>query len=243
MALLLLGAAFPWWTRQARAQEAPAATDAPSPVEAALARINGAISESPSPLHHQRAALHFQLGRFDEAIQDYDTAIRSGAPHDDDSCWERGLAQYYAGNYKAGAEQFARYHRVGALDIENGLWRFLCIAEDEGLEKARATIFAYPQQVRLPFPALLALYLGTGDADAVLNEAARDTASPEELNSRRFYAHYYLAKFYEISDDTPRARTHLAEALQHPIAHFMYACAEIDAQRLKVSDADTPKAK
>ena len=209
----------------------PSPSDDRQHLESRLVEINAAISQSPSARHHERAGILFRLGRFDEAIADYDTAARHGAPHDDNSCWERGLAQYYAGQFREGAEQFARYHRVGALDIENGLWRLICIAHVDGLEKARATIFDYPRKLRPPFPALLDRYLGTGSAEAVMEQARENTASPEEAKHRLFYAHYYLGKYEEILGHPEKAREHFTQALAHPINHFMYACAQIDARR------------
>ena len=202
-------------------------------LEQALERLNGVITEEPSRHRHERAGVLFRLGRFTEAIRDYDAAARLRRPHDDDSCWERGLAQYYSGDFRAARDQFSRYHRVGPSDIENGIWRFLCIAEEEGIAKARETILEYPRKGRKPFPALLALYLDRGSADAVLEEARRDTSSAEELTTNLFYAHYYLGKYYEIVDQKDRALTHVRTALEHKISHFMYACAEIDAKRLE----------
>lgn len=209
-------------------------------LEQALERLNGVLTDSPSQLHHKRAEILFRLGRFTEAVRDYDTAARFGRPHDEDSCWERGLAQYYAGDIRGGREQFSRYHRVGSLDIENGLWRFLCIAEEEGLAKARETTFEYPRKVRKPFPALLALYLDKGSVNAVLEEARRGTSSVEELTTNLFYAHYYLGKYYEIVDQKDRALTHVRKALKHKIPDFMYACAEADEKRLEGTGGESP---
>lgn len=212
-------------------EDAPA-TPSHVELEAALAGIDRLISAVPSPLHHRRAELLFRLGRYTEAIADYTTAARLGRPHDADSCWERGLAQYYAGDFSGGADQFTRYHQRGATDIENGIWRFLCIAEAEGLAKARETMFAYPRKRGAPFPALLALYLGPGTVEAVLEEAEGDTLPGEAHTARLFYAHYYIGKFYEIAGDVGKADVHVRKALKHPIPHFMYFCAELDAARL-----------
>ena len=205
-------------------------------LEAALEAINKNISETPSGLHHRRAGILFRLNRFEEAIQDYDDAVEIGRPHTELSCWERGLAYYYIGNFKEGKEQFERYHRVGATDIENGLWRFLCIAEVEGIEKARSTILEYPSRTRPPFPALLNLYLGKGTPEDVISQAKRNTRSGPRSTNNLFFAHYYLAKFYELTDQPEQAKTHIRKALAHEITHFMYYCAEIDAQRI-----DPPK--
>ena len=209
-------------------------------LEQALERLNSVITETPSRFHHERAEVLFRLDRFKEAVRDYDTAASFGWPHNEDSCWERGLAQYYAGDFRGGREQFSGYHRVGSLDIENGIWRFLCIAEEEGITKARETMLEYPRKVRKPFPALLALYLDRGSANAVLEEARRDTSSAEELTDNLFYAHYYLGKYYEIVDQEDLALRHVRMALEHKTEHFMYVCAEADAKRLETRQ--NPKA-
>jgi len=202
-------------------------------LERDLERLNATISDEPSRYHHERAEVFFRLSRFEESIRDYDAAVQFGWPHDDNSCWERGLAQYYAGKYREGAEQFARYHRVGALDIENGLWRLLCLAEGEGIPKARETMFDYPRKVREPFPALLNLYLDQGTAAAVIEEATTGDMSDQERLTRLFNAHYYLGKYYELVGQRELALENVREALKHRIPHFMYACAEIDAKRLE----------
>lgn len=221
-------------------QEGEPPSSATSTLETSLARLNDVITDRPSPQHHLRAEVLFRLGRFKEAIADYDVAAALGSPHDEYSCWERGLAQYYAGDFAAGAAQFARYHEVGATDIENGLWRLMCIAEEKGLKAARESMFAYPSRRRPPFPALLDLYLDTGDADAVFEATQAEGLSPSEQTNRRFYAHYYVGKYYELMGQRDKARTEMAKALKQPLRHFMYFCAEADAKRL-AETSETPE--
>jgi tetratricopeptide (TPR) repeat protein len=207
-------------------------------LERALADLDAAGEQS-SRMRHRRAELLFRLGRFADAVQAYDEAAQGGDPHDEFSCWERGLAQYYAGDFQAAAAQFQRYHEVGPRDIENGLWYFLCTAKTVGIEAARKAFFDYPEKVRPPFPALLALYRGLGDAEAVLQQAESGDLSAGERNERRFYAHYYTGKYYEIAGEADQARAHLEQALHHEIPHFMFACAREDARRLGVMISDT----
>lgn len=213
-------------------------------LESELKRLNDLIDDAPSRLHHRRADVLFRLGRFEESIEDYNAAARFGRPHNEDSCWERGLAQYYVGDFRGGRDQFTRYHSLGPTDVENGIWRFLCVAEDEGLARARETMLDYRRKRGGPFPALLRLYMGEGDADenleaarknvnAVIEDAKTDASSQNELTANLFFAHYYLAKYYEIIDQQGLALRHVREALTHELQHFMYACAEIDAKRIQ----------
>jgi len=201
-------------------------------LEKTLVDLSAVIEDTPSRFHHDRAEVLFRLGRYRESISDYNMATQYGRPHNDDSCWERGLAQYYAGDFHDGQEQFSRYNRVGRSDIENGLWRFLCIAEVEGVDKAREVMLEYPRRTRKPFPALLDLYMGNGSVDAVLEEANSDNPNPRDLTNRLFYGHYYIGKHYEITKQYDRALAQIRDALKYEIRHFMYACAEADVKRL-----------
>jgi lipoprotein NlpI len=201
--------------------------------EEALKSFDSLKPESPSPRHHQRAEVLFRLGRFAEAVADYGVAARGGAPHDEDSCWERGLALYYAGDYTNAAAQFARYHSVGATDVENGLWHFLCLAEAEGVEKARGALLDYTRMREAPFPALWALYRGEGSEDAVMAAAGSGDDDEEGRGRRLFYAHYYVGKYYEAMKDFPKARAHVAKALEQSLPYFMDDCAREDLRRLE----------
>jgi lipoprotein NlpI len=202
-------------------------------LEQTLERLNGAIKDEPSRYHHDRAEILFRLGRFEESVRDYNEAVRFAWPHNEDSCWERGLAQYYAGDFRAARKLFSGYHRVGPLDIENGLWRLLCIAEEEGIEKARESMLDYSRRVRKPFPTLLEVYMGRGNAEAVLKEATDGVSNPQEITANLFNAHYYLAKYFDMTNQQDLALIHIREALKHKFPHFMYACAEVDAKRLE----------
>jgi lipoprotein NlpI len=211
------------------------AGDAEGKLETALADLDLvlALDESPSEVRHLRAGVLFKLERFTEALRDYDLAVAAGRPHDDDSCWERGLAWYYAGDFDAGRRQFEGYHRVGPDDIENGLWRFLCIGELRGEPEAVKTLLEYPQRRRKPFPALLDLYSGKGSREAVLAEAVEGVESEAGRNENLFYAHYYIGKLLELRRDRDGARMCFDAALERRVPHFMYDCCRIDRKRLE----------
>lgn len=213
-----------------------------SALEESLKSYGDLQPESPSPRHHQRAEILFRLGRFSASVADYSVAARGGEPHDEDSCWERGLAQYYAGDIAGGAAQFARYHSVGATDVENGLWHFLCLAEAEGVEKARGALLNYTRMREAPFPALWALYRGEGSVEAVTTAA--ESGDDVARGRRLFYAHYYVGKYYEAMKDFPRAREHVAKALAQSLPYFMDDCAREDLRRLEARAAgETEKKK
>ena len=182
------------------------------------------------PALHEKAIDLFHRKDFSAAVAEFDRAIRAGGrTHTADACWERGLALYYAGEPEKAREQFDAYHKVDPLDIENGLWRYLCVAARDGTDKAREALPAYERRTRAPFPALLDLYGGRGSIDAVIQEASAG-ATGARLDENLFYAHFYVAKHLQAKKDAA-ARAHLEKALAKPVDHFMYACAKIEAER------------
>src|SRR5688572_1704435 len=177
------------------------------------------------PALHEKAIDLFHRKDFSAAVAEFDRAIRAGGrTHTADACWERGLALYYAGEPEKARAQFDAYHKVDPLDIENGLWRYLCVAVRDGSEKAREALPAYERKTRAPFPALLELYNGRGSIDAVLEQASAG-ATGARLDENLFYAHFYVAKHLQAKKDAA-ARAHLEKALARPVDHFMYACAK-----------------
>jgi dipeptidyl aminopeptidase/acylaminoacyl peptidase len=213
----------------------PAPASPPSPPAAATSWKDPLeLDPGAGPVLHRRAIELFQLKEFRRAVADFDRAIeRGGRTHSLDSCWERGLALYYAGDPAGARKQFEGYHRADNLDIENGLWRFICMAAEDGAAKARENLLPYAERRRRPFPALLDLYSGKGSIDAVLAEASDGGAVGAGLNEALFYAHLYIAKYLETAGDRNAARAHIEKALAHPVDHLMYACARIERDRLR----------
>lgn len=75
----------------------------------------------------RRGMVNFQLAKIDESIQDFDMAEQLDnriKPY----LWQRGLSYYYAERFAEGAEQFEIDLTVNAQDVEETVWRYLCIA-------------------------------------------------------------------------------------------------------------------
>jgi len=194
------------------------------------------LASPDGPLHHERAVLLFRSGKFAESAAEFDRAVElGGRTHSSDACWERGLARYYAGDFDGGRRQFEGYHKVGPLDIENGLWIYICEAakrpEGGSLDKARAAIPAYTDRKRPPFPALLDLYLGKGTVEAVFAQAEASGGTRDDRSEAMFYAHLYTGKYLQTMGKTAEALEHMKKALELPLDHFMYWCAQAEVKR------------
>ncbi|MCL1471880.1 tetratricopeptide repeat protein [Argonema antarcticum] len=87
----------------------------------------------------RRGAVNFKLAKIDESIQDFDTAEKLDpkvAPY----LWQRGLSFYYAEKFESGAKQFELDLSVNSQDVEETVWRYLCIARLKGVAQAKNSL-------------------------------------------------------------------------------------------------------
>lgn len=181
----------------------------------------------------RRGSLHFKLGHIERSLADFDRAIEldpaRGPRH-----WQRGISCYYAGQYDAGQRQFEAYQTVDARDVENVVWRYLCMARAAGHEAAREALIPVEGDRRVPMHEIWQLFAGKATPDDVLLAAEAGEPQGSELRSRRFYAHLYLGLFAESENDEPLARAHLTSAVEQQLAgHYMWHVARVHADRLR----------
>jgi len=69
-----------------------------------------------------------------------------------------GITCYYAGKFDEGKKQFEGYEQVDTNDVENAVWRYLCMAKSVGVEKARAQILKIGRDKRKPMMEVYALF-------------------------------------------------------------------------------------
>jgi lipoprotein NlpI len=170
----------------------------------------------------------FFAGRIKQAVEGYDKAVQmdpSSMPY----LWQRGLAQYYAGQYKQCKAQFEAHRTVNPNDVENPVWHFLCTAKAESLEKARASILPVGPDSRVPMPQVYLMFAGKADPESVLRLAGNN-------NAAKFMANLYVGLYYDVTGDKQKAKLHIAEAANERYARdgdFMYQIARIHNQQLR----------
>jgi lipoprotein NlpI len=179
----------------------------------------------------RRGAVHFKLGHIKESIQDFDKAVEL-QPDRANGHWMRGISYYYAGRHDDGRKQFERYESVDTNDVENAVWRYLCMAKTVGVEKARAALLKIGQDKRVPMMEVYALFQGKVQPADVLKAAEAGEAPAELRNRQRFYAHLYLGLFHEANGDAAKALEHLRRAAEHRINHYMWDVARVHRDRL-----------
>jgi lipoprotein NlpI len=183
--------------------------------------------------YDRRGNEQFRLGKMPEALQDYDKYVEM-VPEERARHWRRGIACYYAGRFDDGARQFEAYQSVDSNDVENAVWRFLCMARAESLAAARDSLLKIAQDRRVPMMQIYGLFAGKNSPDDVLAAANAGEPDKAELRERLFYAHLYLGLYCEATGDTDGAREHLEQAAgTYALDHFMGDVARVHIARLK----------
>jgi lipoprotein NlpI len=203
--------------------------------ELAIADYDALLKLDPerAEAYDQRGSQHFMLGHIRRSIEDFDRFIKL-RPQQEPWHWKRGISYYYAGRYDEGRRQFEGYQTVADNDVENAVWRYLCMARARGVPAARDAMLKIRRDTRVPMTEVHDLYSGTATTDDVLAAARAGSPSPEALNAQLFYAHLYLGLYYEAAGDAARAREHITTAAKkHKIGHYMWNVADVHARLLE----------
>jgi lipoprotein NlpI len=182
---------------------------------------------------NRRGSEQFKFGKIAESIADFDKFLAL-KPAEEPGHWKRGISYYYAGRYEDGRKQFEGYEKVDTNDVENAVWRYLCMAKAEGRDKARTAILKIGQDKRVPMMTVYELFAGRAQPEEVLTAARNGMPSPAELNQRLFYAHLYLGLYFDANGDKQKAVEHLAQATDdHKIGHYMWDVARVHLDLLR----------
>lgn len=200
----------------------------------AMADFNRALQLNPrhADAYDHRGSEQFKQGRIAESIADFDKAIELD-PARERGHWKRGISYYYADRFDEGRKQFEQYQTFDDNDVENAVWRYLCMARSVGVAEAQKDILKIKDDRRVPMMQVHALYAGRLKPEDVLAAARAGDSTPEELNARLFYAELYLGLYYEAAGQPAQAAEHLAAAVKHRIGHYMWDVARVHAERLK----------
>jgi lipoprotein NlpI len=173
-----------------------------------------------SDAYQARGCLYFKMGNFTKSLTDFDQYLKL-RPDRQKSHWQRGITCYYAGKYAEGKRQFEVYQDFDSADVENAVWRFMCMVRADGLKKAQADMLKIGDDRRVPMRIIYDLYIGKKTTDDVL--AAASKGEGEAKNRQLFYAHLYLGIWFDLLGEKAKALDHLNKATDgHRISHYMW---------------------
>ncbi|MEX2580873.1 MAG: hypothetical protein WD342_17570 [Verrucomicrobiales bacterium] len=187
----------------------------------------------------RRGENRFFEADIERAIADFDAVIAID-PDRDPHHWQRGLAYYYAEEYKKGKAQFERHQAVNSQDVENAVWHFLCAVRAPGgdVESAREDLIPITGDARVPMKEVHDLFAGRGTVDDVLRAAEPDDGDGdgdgEALSDRErnhlCYAHLYLGLYFEATGDEEKSANHIRKAAwDYAMDHYMGRTAKVHA--------------
>jgi tetratricopeptide (TPR) repeat protein len=172
----------------------------------------------------RRGMAYFKLAQIAASIQDFDRAEQLDSrltPY----LWQRGLSYYYAERFEDGALQFEIDLTVNSQDVEETVWRYLCLARCHGSEQAQATLLPVRNDPRRFMAAVYDLYAGNLQSDELLAIAARDGQRGE------FYGHLYLGLYFEAWNHESQAKDHILNAAtQYNLDDYMWHLARVHSQ-------------
>jgi lipoprotein NlpI len=190
------------------------------------------LDPTDSDAYQARGCLNFKASRMGESLADFDKHLEL-RPERRKSHWQRGITCYYAGKFDEGKRQFEVYQDFDSADVENAVWRFMCMVRAEGLKKAQADMLKIGDDRRVPMRDIYDLYVGKKTPADVLAAAAKGDLKPELKNRQLFYAHLYLGIWFDLLNDRALALEHLNKAADdHRIGHYMWDVARVHRDRL-----------
>jgi Tol biopolymer transport system component/lipoprotein NlpI len=194
----------------------------------AIADFNKTLAMKPdcAEAYDRRGSEQFKLGHIQESLKDFDKFLEL-RPAAKPGHWKRGISLYYAGRYEEGRKQFEGYQTVDNNDVENAVWRFLCMTRESGVEKARADLMKVGKDRRVPLMEIYALFAGRANPEDVLTAAKNRQPDEKEPQMRMFYAHLYLGLYEEVMGNKKKALEHLQAAERLPIGGYMWDVARL----------------
>jgi tetratricopeptide (TPR) repeat protein len=198
-------------------------------LENQLQECNNTINLQPSNVNAyvRRGMVHFKLGKITESIQDFDQAEKLDiqiTPY----LWQRGLSYYYAERFAEGAKQLEIDLTVNAQDVEETVWRYLCIARLSGVTEARNSLLPVKNDPRKIMKSVYDLFAGNCTTDDVLNVGKLGGLKG------KFYSHLYLGLYYEAENNLELAQEYIVKAAdEYKIDDYMWYLAVVHKQLRK----------
>ncbi len=177
--------------------------------------------------YYLRGRERFRLANIKGSVADFDQFVKL-APERENQLWERGISQYYAGEFERGAKQFELYQTYHNADVENAAWRYLCQAKASDLKTARNDILPIKGDRRPVLMDIYAMFKGEKTPAEVLAVAEKVKGDEAEKKMAQFYAHLYLGIYHEAHGDDQKSLEHIRLAAEkYNDGHYMGDVAKV----------------
>jgi lipoprotein NlpI len=200
-------------------------------LEQKLRRWHDVITNRPHDpqAYVQRGMVHFQLGNINGSIADFDMAEKLD-PRLTPYLWQRGLSYYYAGRFAEGVKQFEADLTVNFQDVEETVWRYLCIAQADGVTVARECLLEVKNDPRLVMGRVYDLYAGRCSPDILIQVS-------KNANQRNiFYTYLYVGLYFEAEKQLELAQEYINQAVSTKIDDYMWYVACVHQKLRAIQD-------
>eukprot|EP00741_Cyanophora_paradoxa_P010927 tig00020553_g10564.t1 len=192
----------------------------------AMKQLDAMIEKEPrnARLRFIRGGERFRRALIDESIEDFDVGVEE-EPERLPYAWQRGISYYYADRFEEGIKQFEVDMRVNGSDVEETVWRFLCMARlGADAEKAEKEIIKIKGDPRPVMSQVYAMFSTGKPTPEELVASARDTKT-------KFYANLYAGLYCEALGRAEEARRYIlaAAAFTEMARDYMWDVARVHA--------------
>lgn len=186
-------------------------------LQAQLSWWNNVIRTNPqdAKAYIRRGMTFFKLAKIAESIEDFDTAEKL-EPTLTPYLWQRGLSYYYAEKFAEGANQFEIDLTVNSHDVEETVWRYLCIARFQGVNEAKNTLLEVRNDPRKVMQYIYDLFAGNCSPKDVL------FVGEAEGKQGKFYSHLYLGLYYETEGNIKQSQDYIVKAVSYNLEDYMW---------------------
>ncbi len=186
-------------------------------------------------LHLLRGGVRFRLGRVAPSLEDFDAVARL-RPQIEPELWQRGISQYYVGQFAECRRQFEVHRTVNAADVENAAWHFLCVAATEGADAAREAILPVGTDRRPSLAEIYELYRGAMTPEEVLAAPWSESNDARLQSIGEFYARLYIGLWHEAHGRADLARREITRADELGFASYMGDVARVHLEQRRIDD-------
>jgi lipoprotein NlpI len=161
--------------------------------------------------YSRRGDLRFFLGKFEEAVQDYEKMIELEKDYAD-THWRLGIAYYFVGEFKKSADLFERYFVHDNVDRETALWHMLALAGQENIGQAQLQMLRYSRPDREPFDLLYDMFGGVISIEEMFREIQKRQLFADQ--KVMFYARFYSGIYANVSGKPEDSKKFLRMAVE-----------------------------